>query len=72
MTDAYLLSLALRPRITIPLKRDGRSWEKQCILCPQAFYDDCKALNLAGLPVRCQRIDDEERAKLEGALRWAQ
>ena len=44
---------------------------KQCSLCPQRFYDDCKALNLAGLPLRCEPIDDEERAKLEEALRWA-
>ena len=68
MTDAALLALALRPRISPPPSRI--SWEKQCQLCPQTFYDQCRMLNLAGLPIRCERVSDEERAKLKEALRW--
>ena len=67
MTYAALLALALRPRISPPPSHI--SWEKQCNLCPQRFYDDCKALNRAGLPIRCQGVDDEEAAKLKEALR---
>lgn len=67
MADTALLALALRPRISPPPSRI--SWEKQCRLCPQRFYDQCRMLNLAGLPIRCQTVDDEEHAKLEEALR---
>ena len=68
MTDAALLALALRPRISPPPSHI--SWEKQCKLCPQTFCDQCMMLNLAGLPIRCQGVSDEEHAKLEEALRW--
>lgn len=68
MTDAELLALALRPRIAPPPSRI--SWEKQCRLCPQLAYDQCTLLNLAGFPIRCQSMSDEEIAKLEEALRW--
>lgn len=71
MTDAELITLALCPRVIIPSRREGVGWPKQCNLCPQRFYDDCQALNLAGLPIRCQQKTAEEVAMLREALECA-
>lgn len=64
MTEEQLISLALRPRLNIPRRRRHASWEKQCLHCPQTVYDQCKALNLAGLPLRCEDVSDEDMEML--------
>lgn len=69
MTPTTLLALALLPTIAPPPATV--SWEKRCDHCPQRFYDECRALNLAGLPLRCQQKSAEEVARLREALRCA-
>lgn len=68
MTDAALIALALAPRLPVALIQ-GVSWEKVCLHC--SWYNRCEVLNLAGLPLRCARVDDEEREMLREALRCA-
>jgi len=63
-TDAALLALALAPRLPVARIR-GVSWEKMCLHC--SWYDWCEELNLAGLPLRCALVDDEERRMLQEA-----
>lgn len=67
MTEAVLLALALAPTLQIP-SRARVSWEKTCDYCPRRIYEDCRALNLAGLPIRCQWKSAEEVGMLRQAM----
>lgn len=59
VTEAELIHLATLPRITPP-RLWNVSWNKVCDYCPETIREQCHILNLAGLPLRCQRRDTNE------------